>query len=180
MLPHRSGLELARILRGGTDIPVIFVTALDDVDDRLAGFDAGADDYLVKPFAVAELLARVAAVLRRSGRLSAQLIEIADLIVDEDAGVVQRAGQPIDLTATERRLLLYLARHRGRVLSKTQIVTQVRGYEAYDPNLVEAFVSALRRKLDQHGPRLIHTVRGVGYRLAAPAVPVSATSIEPS
>ncbi len=168
MLPHRSGLELARILRGGADVPVIFVTALDGVDDRLAGFDAGADDYLVKPFAVAELLARVTAVLRRSGRLSAQLIEIGDLIVDEDGGVVQRAGRPIELTATERRLLVYLARHRGRVLSKTQILTQVWGYEAYDPNLVEAFVSGLRRKLDQHGPRLIHTVRGVGYRLAAP------------
>ncbi|MFN8197460.1 MAG: response regulator transcription factor [Nakamurella multipartita] len=116
MLPHWSGLELARALRGGTDVPVIFVTALDGVDDRLAGFDAGADDYLVKPFAVAELLARVSAVLRRSGRLSAQLIEVGDLIVDDDAGVVQRAGQQIDLTATERRLLLYLARHRGRVL----------------------------------------------------------------
>ena len=147
---------------------MIVVTALDGVDDRLAGFDAGADDYLVKPFAVAELLARVTAVLRRSGRLSAQLIEIGDLIVDEDGGVVQRAGRPIELTATERRLLVYLARHRGRVLSKTQILTQVWGYEAYDPNLVEAFVSGLRRKLDQHGPRLIHTVRGVGYRLAAP------------
>ena len=174
MLPHRSGLELARALRGGTDVPVIFVTALDGVDDRLAGFDAGADDYLVKPFAVAELLARVSAVLRRSGRLSAQLIEVGDLIVDDDAGVVQRAGQEIDLTATERRLLLYLARHRGRVLSKTQILTQVWGYDAYDPNLVEAFISGLRRKLDQHGPRLIHTVRGVGYRLAAPVPAASA------
>ena len=147
---------------------MIFVTALDGVDDRLAGFDVGADDYLVKPFAVAELQARVSAVLRRSGRLSAQLIEIADLIVDEDAGVVLRSGRSIDLTATERRLLLYLVRHRGRVLSKTQILTQVWGYDSYDPNLVEAFVSGLRRKLDQHGPRLIHTVRGIGYRLAAP------------
>ena len=169
MLPGQSGFELARSLRAGRDLPVIFVTALDGVDDRLTGFSLGADDYLVKPFAVAELLARVGAVLRRSGRLSAQLLQIGDLLIDEDAGVVQRAGTAVELTGTERRLLVYLARHRGRVLSKTQILTQVWGYDAYDPNLVEAFISGLRRKLEQHGPRLIHTVRGVGYRLTAPA-----------
>jgi len=168
MLPGRSGFEVARALRGGSDLPVIFVTALDGVDDRLTGFGLGADDYLVKPFAVAELLARVNAVLRRSGRSSAQLLVIGDLMIDEDAGIVRRAGLDLDLTATERRLLVYLAHHRGRVLSKTQILSQVWGYDAYDPNLVEAFISALRRKLELHGPRLIHTVRGVGYRLTAP------------
>ena len=173
MLPGRSGFALARELRSRADLSVIFVTARDGVDDRLTGFDLGADDYLVKPFALAELLARVRAVLRRSGRLSSPSIEVADLLIDEDAGVVQRAGQPIELTATELRLLLYLARQRGRVLSKTQILTQVWGYDAYDPNLVEAFISGLRRKLDRHGPRLIHTVRGIGYRLAAPT-PVAA------
>ncbi|GAA2011426.1 response regulator transcription factor [Nakamurella flavida] len=168
MLPGRSGFELARVLRGEADIPVVFVTARDGVDDRLTGFDLGADDYLVKPFELAELLARVRAVLRRSGRLSASVIQVSDLVVDEDAGVVVRAGRPVDLTATELRLLTYLARNRGRVLSKTQILTQVWGYDAYDPNLVEAFVSGLRRKMEVHGDRLIHTVRGIGYRLSAP------------
>ena len=108
------------------------------------------------------------AVLRRSGRPSVQLLVIGDLMIDEDAGIVRRAGLDLDLTATERRLLVYLANHRGRVLSKTQILSQVWGYDAYDPNLVEAFISALRRKLELHGPRLIHTVRGVGHRLTAP------------
>ena len=97
----------------------------------------------------------------RSGRL-----QVADLLIDEDAGEVIRGGEPIPVTATELRLLAYLARNRGRVLSKMQILTQVWGYEAYDPNLVEAYVSGLRRKLDGSGPRLIHTVRGVGYRLS--------------
>ena len=101
MLPSRSGFDLARVLRSRSDLPVIFITARDAVDDRLTGFDIGADDYLVKPFALAELLARVRAVLRRSGHSSGQLIEIGDLLIDEDAGVVQRAGQNVDLTATE-------------------------------------------------------------------------------
>ena len=169
MLPSRSGFDLARVLRSRSDLPVIFITARDAVDDRLTGFDIGADDYLVKPFALAELLARVRAVLRRSGHSSGQLIEIGDLLIDEGAGVVQRAGQNVDLTATEFKLLVYLARQRGRVLSKTQLLTQVWGYDAYDPNLVEAFVSTLRRKLDIGGPRLIQTVRGIGYRLTVPA-----------
>ena len=169
MLPGRSGYEVSKALRDQADLPIVFLTALDGVDDRLTGFDLGADDYLVKPFALAELLARIRAVLRRSGRLSENLLEIGDLVIDEDAGVAQRAGRAIELTATEFRLLTYLARHRGRVLSKTQILTQVWGYDAYDPNLVEAFISALRRKLELHGPRVIHTVRGVGYRLTAPA-----------
>ena len=105
MLPSRSGFDLARVLRSRSDLPVIFVTARDAVDDRLTGFDIGADDYLVKPFALAELLARVRAVLRRSGHPSGQLIEIGDLLIDEGAGVVQRAGRNVDLTATEFKLL---------------------------------------------------------------------------
>jgi DNA-binding response OmpR family regulator len=146
----------------------VFVTARDGVADRLCGFEAGADDYVVKPFVAAELVARVRAVLRRTGRLRSTTVEVADVVIDEDAGEVLRGGRRIAVTATELRLLGYLARQRGRVVSKTQILTQVWGYDAYDPNLVEAYVSTLRRKLEQHGPRLIHTVRGVGYRIGEP------------
>ena len=166
MLPGTSGLVLARHLREHTQAAVLFLTARDAVTDRLAGFEAGADDYIIKPFVMAELLARTRAVLRRSGKLRSGRLQVADLLIDEDAGEVIRAGETIAVTATEMRLLGYLARNRGRVLSKTQILTQVWGYEAYDPNLVEAYVSGLRRKLESHGDRLIHTVRGVGYRLS--------------
>lgn len=167
MLPGESGLVLARQLRAHGEIPVLFVTARDAVGDRLAGFDAGADDYIVKPFVLAELVARVRAVLRRAGRLTSAVIEVGDLLVDEDAATATRGGTPVPVTATELRLLVFLARNRGRTLSKTQLLTQVWGYDAYDPNLVEAHVSAVRRKLEATGPRLIHTVRGVGYTLRA-------------
>jgi two-component system OmpR family response regulator len=170
MLPGSSGLALAEHLRRTTQTAVVFVTARDSVTDRLAGFDAGADDYLVKPFVVEELLARVRAVLRRSGRLHSSTVAVSDIVVDEDAGQVARAGVAIDVTPTELRVLAYLARNRGRVLSKTQILTQVWGYDAYDPNLVEAYISTLRRKLESTGPALIHTVRGVGYRIGESAV----------
>ena len=168
MLPGPSGLTLAERLRRVGDIAVLFLTARDAIDDRLAGFAAGADDYLVKPFEMAELLARIRAVLRRTGAMASSTVEVADLVVDEDAGEVRRAGGPVAVTATELKVLVYLARNRGRVLSKTQILTQVWGYDAYDPNLVEAYVSSLRRKLEVAGPRVIHTVRGVGYRLSEP------------
>jgi two-component system, OmpR family, response regulator len=166
-LPGESGLQLARRLREAGPAAVLFVTARDAVDDRLAGFAVGADDYLVKPFVLAELVARLRAVLRRTGRLVSPTLEVGPLVLDEDAGRVSVAGEPVPLTATELRLLAYLVRNRGRVLSKTQILTQVWGYDVYDPNLVEAHVSALRRKLEAHGPRVVHTVRGVGYRVAA-------------
>lgn len=166
MLPGASGLTLARHLREHTQAAMLFLTARDAVADRLAGFDAGADDYVVKPFVMAELLARTRAVLRRAGRLRSGRLQVADLLVDEDAGEVIRAGHPIQVTATELRLLVYLARNRGRVMSKTQILTQVWGYDAYDLNLVEAYVSGIRKKLEGRGERLIHTVRGVGYRMS--------------
>lgn len=165
MLPGRDGFELARQLRSSSTCPVIFLTARDDVRDRLSGFAVGADDYVVKPFVLEELLARVTAVLRRSGRLHSQVIEVGDLVIDEPAGMARRAGVELGLTSTELRLLGYLARHRGRTLSKTQILTQVWGYDDYDANLVEVHVSALRRKLEVHGPRLVHTVRQLGYVL---------------
>jgi DNA-binding response OmpR family regulator len=165
MLPRGDGLELARRLRVRRDLPIVFLTARDGVEDRLAGFALGADDYLVKPFALEELLARVRAVLRRTGRLGTAL-EAGDVLVDEQAGRATRGGRDLGLTPTELKLLGFLVRHRGMVLSKTQLLTQVWGYEAYDPNVVEVHVSALRRKLEEHGPRILETVRGLGYRLA--------------
>ncbi|HUJ54959.1 MAG TPA: response regulator transcription factor [Gaiellaceae bacterium] len=164
LLPGGDGFELARELRAARDLPIVFLTARDAVDDRLGGFELGADDYLVKPFALEELLARVRAVLRRTGRLGAA-IEAGDVVVDEEVGLATRAGSPLELTATELRLLAYLVRQRGLVLSKHQLLTQVWGYDAYEPNVVEVHVSALRRKLEAHGPRILHTVRGLGYRL---------------
>jgi len=165
MLPGLDGLAVARVLRERDDVPVMFVTAREAVADRLAGFALGADDYVVKPVVLEELLARAGAVLRRSGRLPHRVTSVGDLVIDEEATLATRAGQPLDLTATEFRLLLYLAKQRGRTLSKLVLLTQVWGYDAYDPNLVEVHMSALRRKLEAHGPRLIHTVRGMGYRL---------------
>jgi DNA-binding response OmpR family regulator len=166
MLPGQSGLALARRIRTRSSAAVVFVTARDTVADRLDGFEVGADDYIVKPFALAELIARLRAVLRRTGQTHPATVEVDDVIIDESSGVVVRAGQPVPLTATELRLLTYLARNHGRVLSKTQILTQVWGYESYDPNLVETFVSGLRRKLEAgERPRVIHTVRGIGYRM---------------
>lgn len=162
-LPGGSGFVLARALRARSTVSIIFLTARDAVADRVRGLELGADDYLVKPFALEELLARVRAVLRRYGRLSA-VLEAGDLLIDEDEGLVTRAGVPIALTGTELRLLAFLVRHRGQVLSKDQLLTQVWGYDAYDANLVEVHVSALRRKLELAGPRVIETIRGIGYR----------------
>lgn len=166
MLPERDGFELARELRKRADAAVLFLTARDDLDDRLQGFEAGADDYVPKPFAVAEVLARSAAALRRLGRVPST-VQVGDLVLDHAGSVASRDGAVLDLTATEWRLLAYLAANRGRTLSKTQILTQVWGYEDYDPNLVEVHVSALRRKTEAAGPRVIHTVRGLGYVLRA-------------
>ncbi|WP_295840781.1 response regulator transcription factor [uncultured Microbacterium sp.] len=166
MMPGPSGIRLLPVVRAAGDAAVIMLTARDEVDDRLRGFSEGADDYVVKPFTMAELVARAGAVLRRRGRLP-QTVSVGDLVVDPDATTAHRAGVALDLTATEFRLLHLLADSRGRTLSKAQILTQVWGYEDYDPNLVEVHLSALRRKMEQHGPRLIHTVRGLGYRLSA-------------
>lgn len=160
-----DGYGIARTLRNGSTLPVMFLTAADAVEDRLAGFQAGADDYLIKPFSMAELLARVQALLRRSGRLSSAAWQIGDLVVDDAAKSVSRRGEPVDLTRTEYDLLASLLQHTGTVLSKTQLLTQVWGFDAYDTNLVEVHMSALRRKVERLGPRLIHTVRGAGYVL---------------
>ena len=162
-LPGPDGLALARALRARGDLPILFLTARDGLDDRLAGFAAGADDYLVKPFALTELLARVQALLRRSGRLRSVTTEVGDLVLDESASTAWRAGKPLDLTPTELQLLGYLLARRGRTVSKTELLTQVWGYGSYDPNLVEVRISSLRRKLEAAGPRIVHTVHGHGY-----------------
>lgn len=162
-----DGYGMARTLRTSSDMPLLFLTAADAVEDRLAGFDAGADDYLIKPFAMAELLARTQALLRRSGRLTSSAWQVGDLLVDDGARSVSRTGVALELTRTEYDLLSMLAQHVGRVLSKTQLLTSVWGFDAYDSNLVEVHMSALRRKLETRGPRLIHTVRGAGYVLRA-------------
>ena len=163
-----DGLELAACLRSTAGLPVLFVTAADSLEDRLRGFEAGADDYLVKPFAIAELLARVRAVLRRAGRLTSLTHEVCDLMVDEANRTAQRGGVEVPLTKIEFELLSVFARSPGRVFSKAQLLSLVWGFDGYDRNLVEVHVSALRRKLEAHGGRLIHTERGEGYVLRPP------------
>jgi DNA-binding response OmpR family regulator len=166
MLPGRDGFALLEVVRRASTAGVVMLTARDGVADRLRGLTGGADDYVVKPFVLAELVARVGALLRRLGRILST-VQVGDVVIDAEAGVVVRGEQRIELTATELKLLCYLAAQRGRVVSKTQILTSVWGYEDYDPNLVEVYVSALRRKLEARGPRLLHTVRGLGYVLRA-------------
>jgi DNA-binding response OmpR family regulator len=167
MLPGRNGYELARELRRTSDLPILFLTAKDSVSSRLAGFSVGADDYVIKPVVMEELLARVRALLRRSGRLAHDVLEVGDLILDEPARVVRHGKEQIDLTAKEFALLAFLMRNRGVVLSKLQITSQVWGYEEHDPNLVPVHIGNLRRKLEAKGPRMIHTVRGHGYVIRA-------------
>ncbi|SDS01746.1 DNA-binding response regulator, OmpR family, contains REC and winged-helix (wHTH) domain [Nocardioides scoriae] len=170
MLPGRDGPELVRVVRRTTAAGVVMLTAREGVADRLRGFDVGVDDYVAKPFVTEELVARIRAVLRRTGAVSSTVV-VDDLVIDEGAALVERAGTRIALTATELRLLSYLATNRDRVMSSAQILTQVWGYEQYADNLVQVHVSAVRRKLEAHGPRLIHTERGLGYVLRAPRPP---------
>jgi len=158
-----DGFELARQVVSLAGVPVVFLTASDGLDDRLAGFEAGGDDYVVKPFAMSELLARVRAVLRRSGRVQSPVVQFRDLLIDDNAKEAVRGGTLLDLTPTEFELLSVLAHSPNQVFSKGQLLSQIWGFDSYDPNLVEVHVSALRRKLDAHGPRLVHTVRSRGY-----------------
>ena len=168
MLPDLDGFEVCRRLRAdGIDTPVIFLTAKDAITDRVEGLSIGGDDYVTKPFSLEELAARVRAVLRRVGPPSEPLrLEVADLVLDDDSHEVTRAGEVIDLTPTEYKLLHYLMANHGRALTKAQILDHVWEYDfGGDANVVETYVSYLRRKLDRHGPPLIQTVRGVGYSL---------------
>lgn len=162
-----DGVSLARRLRRASDLPIIFLTAADDIDARLACFGAGGDDYLAKPFSMAELLLRIRALLRRAGRLASRVHQVGPLIIDERAHLVIWDDVEVELTPTEFRLLLALMMSAGQVLSKSQLLEEAWGFDAYDTNLVEVHVSSLRRKLEVHGPRLVHTVRGVGYVVRA-------------
>ncbi|HEY3467523.1 MAG TPA: response regulator transcription factor [Amycolatopsis sp.] len=168
MLPGRDGFELLRVIRRASAAGVVMLTARDGVEDRLRGLGDGADDYVVKPFVLAELVARVTAVLRRTGR-TRPAVEVGGLVIDVEGGRARYGGTDVELTATEWKLLLYFARHRDRVVSKTQVLTAVWGYGELAPNLVEVNVSTLRRKLEAHGPRVLHTVRGQGYVLRGDA-----------
>jgi two-component system response regulator MprA len=172
MMPRLDGLETCRRLRSaGEDLPVLLLTARDAVPDRVAGLDAGADDYLPKPFALEELLARLRALLRRTqGTLADQLdapLAFADLTLDPSTREVTRAGKPVRLTRTEFNLLELLMRHPRQVLTRAQILEEVWGYDfPTTANSLEVYVGYLRRKTEVDDlPRLIHTVRGVGYSL---------------
>ena len=167
MLPGRDGFTLVDVARGWGEVGVIMLTARDGLSDRLRGLDGGADDYVIKPFELSELVSRVGAVLRRRGRIPAT-IQVGDLVVDRGAGVAARAGNRLDLTATELRLLDFLLDQRGRIVSANQILNAVWGYASYDDNLVHVHISSLRKKLEAHGPRIVHTARGIGYRLETP------------
>jgi len=170
VLPKKSGFEVCRELRArGSRVPVVMLTARDAVENRIAGLDAGADDYVVKPFAFGELLARLRAVTRRGPELKPTRIEVGDLVVDTQAQRAYRRGQQITLTTKEYTLLEHLARHAGEVVSRADIVAHVWD-DNHDPmtNSIEVYIKRLRRKIDQPGlPPLIHTRRGAGYMLAA-------------
>jgi len=163
-LPGLDGGEVARRLRQVGDLPIIFVTGASAAEDIYGAFRVGADDYILKPFDAEELSWRVRAVLRRSDHPVPQVWECADLVVDEGTRVVTRDGTPIHLTATEFQMLGLLVRNRTRVVPKGQLTANVLGYDA-DDHLLVVHMGSLRRKLEAHGPRLIHTIRGVGYVL---------------
>jgi two-component system copper resistance phosphate regulon response regulator CusR len=167
-LPDGSGLTLAREIRSrGDRVPILVLTARDGVTDRVAGLDAGADDYVVKPFALEEVLARLRALERRAPEFRPTIIAVADLQVDPSARSAQRAGTPIPLTTTEYALLEYLARHAGSVLGRADISAHVWD-ENYDPfsNVIDVYMARLRKKVDVPGlVPLLHTVRGAGYTL---------------
>ena len=173
MLPDLEGTEVCRRLRAsGVDTPILFLTARDGTEDKVAGLTVGGDDYVTKPFSLDELVARIHAVLRRTEGLVATestRMSYADLVMDEDTHEVWRQGVLVELTATEFNLLQYLLGNARRVLSKSDIVDNVwrYGFDG-DPNIVETYISYLRKKIDSFDPPLIHTVRGVGYSLRLP------------
>ncbi|UTP32547.1 response regulator transcription factor [Streptomyces rapamycinicus] len=168
MLPDMDGLAvLGRLRRELPDVPVLFLTARDAVEDRIAGITAGGDDYVTKPFSLEEVVARLRGLLRRSGAAAARsesVLAVGDLILDEDSHEVARGGQEIHLTATEFELLRYLMRNPRRVLSKAQILDRVWSYDfGGQANVVELYISYLRRKIDAGRSPMIHTRRGAGY-----------------
>ena len=172
MLPDMEGFDVAQRLSARQDrVPIIFLTARDATDDKIRGLTVGGDDYVTKPFSLEELVARIRAILRRAGLTEPESnrLMFEDLELDEDAHEVSRAGAPIELTATEYRLLRYLMLNPRRVLTRAQLLEHVWDYDfGGDARVLETYVSYLRKKLDAHGPPLIHTVRGVGYALRPP------------
>jgi two-component system, OmpR family, response regulator MprA len=168
LMPGVDGLEVCRRLRGaGSKLPVLMLTARTEVEDRVAGLDAGADDYVTKPFALEELLARVRALLRRTGDTDGEVVRFADLELDPATREVNRGGRPIELTRTEFSLLELFMRNPRQVLTRTIIFERVWGYDfGYASNSLDVYIGYLRRKTEADGePRLIQTVRGVGYAL---------------
>jgi two-component system, OmpR family, response regulator len=170
MLPDIDGMEVLRRLRGtDPDVPVLFLTARDAVEDRIAGLTAGGDDYVTKPFSLEEVVARLRGLMRRSGAQQAatsSVLRVGDLSLDEDSHEVARGGVEITLTATEFELLRYLMRNPRRVLSKAQILDRVWSYDfGGQANVVELYVSYLRKKVDAGRDPMIHTLRGAGYVL---------------
>jgi len=169
MMPDIDGLSVLRRLRAdGRDMPILFLTAKDSLDDRIQGLTAGGDDYVTKPFSLEELVARLRGLIRRSTVLAADLsdpiLRLGDLSLDEESYEVQRGGQEIELTATEFELLRFLMRNPRRVMSKTQILDRVWSYDfGGRSSIVELYISYLRKKVDGDREPMIHTVRGVGY-----------------
>jgi two-component system OmpR family response regulator len=169
MLPDMEGFDVAaRLGAQRSVVPIIFLTARDATEDKVRGLTAGGDDYVTKPFSLEELVARIRTILRRVGHAEqgSSRLTFDDLELDEDTREVTRAGQPVELTATEYRLLRYLLLNPRRVLTRAQLLDHVWDYDfGGDARVLETYVSYLRKKLDPHGPPLIHTVRGVGYAL---------------
>ena len=173
MLPDVSGLDvMKRLSAEGRKVPVIFLTARDSTEDKVHGLTIGGDDYVTKPFSIEELVARIRVVLRRHQPAAAEetrRLVLSDLELDEDTHEVVRAGQAVELTRTEFRLLRYLLMNAGRVLSRAQILDHVWDYDfGGDASVLETYISYLRRKIDWADPPLVHTVRGVGYVLRVP------------
>jgi len=178
MLPERDGFDILRALReSGITTPALFLSARGEVADRIRGLDLGADDYLPKPFAFAELLARVRAIGRRSaGESEAGRLELGDVVVDVPAHRVLRGGEPVELTPKEFQIFEFLMRNAGQVVSRTMILERVWGY-GFDPysNLIDVHMNRLRRKIDRPGAlRLLHTIKGVGYILEPRAMAAQA------
>ena len=173
MLPDIDGFAVTRRLRErGRDMPIVFLTARDDVEDKVAGLTVGGDDYVTKPFSLEEVVARIRAVLRRTGVAGdpdSNLLVFSDLVLDEDAHEVRRGSRAVELSPTEFKLLRYLMLNPNRVLSKAQILDHVWDYDfGGDGAIVESYISYLRRKVDADDAPLIHTKRGVGYVLRLP------------
>jgi len=169
MLPDLDGFEVVRRLRdAGLQVPILFLTARDATEDKVRGLTLGGDDYVTKPFSLEEVVARVRAILRRSGRVveGEPSLTYADLVMDDDAHQVWRGGEIIELSPTEYKLLRYLLANAGKVLSKAQILDHVWEYDfGGEATVVETYISYLRKKVDRHGVPLIQTVRGIGYAL---------------